>query len=379
MRINGIIPVALLGALCCASLRAQVYTEHSGPNTSYLNCALPPGYYLLTRDVLGTNVSNKGLETVAEIVKPPNCSAPKNGFTVFTMDENGFKADNYLNGWADPRMTLSPANVWLVKNPYDLMDHPPINTGATNSSAAAFAVGAAQVIQEGLASVVFCPTGEGDVVGDYWFRRHYTFTNNQWLPHRPTFAIGESFHVAQEYMADQYTNQIWMNQHLRIGQVNFFTFNATNVEFGQVMDARGQPLSVNGLGQLYAGTNVNENQFVPVGTPVGFSTNPPGYIASGVVSIPFVVGGQSVCVQLRAWLQADGPSYAAASARNAPVGKSSAMALTAHAKTEGWVSATSGNVRPGNPPLDVNVFPSFRLEAAAAPPQGVLPDKGKPE
>jgi len=379
MRTNAILPTALLGALCCAPLRAQVYTEHTGPNISYLNAALPPGYYLLTRDVLGTNVSNKGLETVADIVQPPNCSAPKNGFTVFTMDENGFKADNYLNGWADRGMTLSPANVWLVKNPYDLEDHPPNNSGSTNSSAAAFAAGTAPVIQEGLASVVFCPTGEGDVVGTWYNSKWYTFTNNRWLPGRPFFVIGESFQLGQRSITGQ-SEPIWMNEHLRIGQVNFFTFNATNDELGRVMDAQGQPLSANGLGQLYAGSATNENQFVPVGTPVSFSTRLPGYIASGVVSIPFVVGGQSVCLQLRAWQQADGPSFEAASGRNAPVGKSSTMTLIAHAKTEGWVGLSSGTVHPGNPPLDANVFRSFRLEVpSAATAQGDSPNKSNPK
>ena len=362
MRTNGIIPLALLCALSCASLRAQVYDEHSGPNISYLNCALPQGYYLLTIDGLAKNESNKGRDTVADIVQPPNCSAPKNGFTVFTMDNNGFKADNYLNGWADPQMALLPANAWFVKNPYDLKDHNLTATNSTNRSPVAFPVRDSPFGEEGLASAVFCPTAEGDVVGDRFRGKFYTFTNNNWLPGRPSFAIGDRFQVYQKYLTNQYTNEIWLNQRLRVGQVNFFTFNATNVAFGQVMDTRGKFLSVNGLAQLYAGTNANENQFVPVGTPVGFSTNLPGYVSSGVVSIPFVAGGQSVYVQLRAWQQADGPSFEAASGRNAPVGISITMTLTAHARTEGWVDTTHGKVHPGDPPLDVNVFPSFRLD-----------------
>src|SRR5262249_30274664 len=133
MKKNAILPVALVGALSCSSLRAQVYTEHTGPNISYLNCPLPPGYHLLTRDLLNTNVSTKVLATLAEIVKPQVCSRPRNGFTVFTMDENGFKADNCLNGWDDPHMALSASNVWLVKDPYDLTDHNPTATNSTSN------------------------------------------------------------------------------------------------------------------------------------------------------------------------------------------------------------------------------------------------------
>jgi len=359
-----------MAALSSSSLMGQ---------PAYFLITIPQGYSLVTSPLLvynGTNPAN----TIADIFQnfqTGTSHGAQNGFTVFTMDGSGFKANNYLNGWDDPEMVLLPGTAWFFNNPYvfqspNLLFMGVLADGTNQLPSGLSACGSLIPISARLTSQLLFPTANGDQV--FTFNNTddsysvYTFTNNNWLQDEPAIAIGQGFWVrksvgvnwVQEISDPPGTSLILTQPQLdsQAGQLNFFTFNAADSGSGQVMDTLGAFLSTNGLGQLYGGTNANERAFVPLGTPVSFSRNMPGYISAGVVSIPFVAGGQSLYVQLRAWQQADGATFENAYARGAPVGKSSTMTLTAHATIEG-----NG---PGIPPPDVNGFPSFQL--AVLPP-----------
>ncbi|MGA2542125.1 MAG: hypothetical protein ABSG78_11280 [Verrucomicrobiota bacterium] len=367
---------------------AQVYNQ---PLVGFVNIATPQGYSLLTAPLLIYNQTNQDFNEVADIFHAFGTGAgpgSQNGLTVFTMDGSGFKANNYLNGWTDPGMVLLPGAAWFFKNPY-IDTNPYIRYYSTLTIAGMIADGTNQLpagfsacgstvglLAGKLTSQLMFPTTNGDQVFTFNNSNNtysvYTFSNNNWLPGEPSIAACQPFWVNKTIAADwvqdlsdpsdpnAYYNLFVTQPELtsQTGQLNFFTFNAADSGAGQVMDTAGNLLSTSGLGQLYAGTNANDRAFVPLARPVSFSANLPGYISSGVVSIPFVAGGQTVYVQLRAWQQADGASFEQASARGAPVGISSTMTLTAHATIEGN--------EPGIPPPDVNAFPSFQL--AVLPP-----------
>jgi hypothetical protein len=109
-----ILPIAVMAVLINSPLKAQVYTLNA---IGYVNFNTPPGYSLLTAPILEENPSNGVFNAVADIF-----SGVQNGISVFTMDGSGFKANNYLNGWTEPEMTLLPGTAWFFKNPYVLQD-----------------------------------------------------------------------------------------------------------------------------------------------------------------------------------------------------------------------------------------------------------------
>ncbi len=357
-----------------------------GQAVGYLNVVVPQGYSLLTAPLLVYGGTNGVVSAVSNIFQgfPDTSSGSQNGFTIFTMDGTGFKANNNLNGWADPEMALLPGAAWFFKNPY-ILQNPTLTLAGeipdgTNELPEGFsACGSITPFSGGLTSLMMFPAANGDQVFTFNNSNNtystYTFTNNNWLPDEPSNDVGQAFWVRKSAAADwvedldgfpAFTNLLETQPQLnsQVGQLNFFTFNATNSGFGQVKDTNGSPLSTNALGQLYAGTNSSESTLVALGIPVSFSGTVPGFISSGVVSIPFVAGGQSVYVQLRAWQSADGANFEEAYARGAPTGSSSTMTLTAHATIEGS--------QPGIPPPDVNAFPSFPLAAHPIPPVTIL-------
>jgi hypothetical protein len=320
-----------------------------------------------------------------ELANPPGATASlanvqftgtnglSNGDTVFTMDGSGFKANNYLNRWSDPSRPLPLGSGWFFKNPNAPLPFTAVGDvyAGTNHLPAGFsACGSLLPLSGGLSGSLSFSAANGDAVFVFNPTNNsyaaYTYSN-QWLPSEPQLGIGQACWVCKAVAGD-WSQPAFLPDFgiasmaqaplaVQTGQLNFFTFNATNPAFGQVFDTDATALSTNGLAQLYAGTNADDSMFIPIGVPVSFSAAANGYADGGVVSVPFVSGGQAVYAQVRAWLAADGASHEAASTVGGATGKSSLILLTAHATVEGN--------QPGLPPRDANIFPSFSLVAAA--------------
>jgi hypothetical protein len=356
----------------------------AGPGTAwaatvgYYNLTLPPGYSLLTLHML---------------ISPPIPATPTNScvgdlpldtnltYTVFAMDAGGFKAANYLNGWSDLNLPVTPGSAWFFKNPYPTnlvtMIIGTVAEGTNCLPAGLCACGSFLPVSSALIySWHDFPAAHGDLfyffdpVSATYEMLEYEGINLWWSAARfdyvpePYLGLGEGFWVRKQQPANWVESVITGYLSLaqpqlvaQVGQVNFFTFNATNAACGRVFDADGtSPLGTNCLGQLYAGNGNNESSLVALGAPVEFlGGTAAGYLRSGVVSAPFASGGQQIYIQLRAWKKADGPTYEAALGSGGLVGKSAVTPFTAHATIEG------GN--PGLPPPDVNTFPNFQLRA----------------
>lgn len=85
------------------------------------------------------------------------------------------------------------------------------------------------------------------------------------------------------------------------GTIEFSNLNAP------FLDESGAPLTgTNYLAQLYAGDTADA--LIPIGAPVSFLTDKPGYFRS-VVSIPFAPYGAATWVQVRAWDATAGPTF----------------------------------------------------------------------
>jgi hypothetical protein len=302
-------------------------------------------------------------------------SSPPDGCVVFTMDASGFRANNYLSGWSAPGTLVRPGDGWFFKNPF--------STKLTNTIVGTVVQGHVLLpsgfsacssivpIGGGISSTLLFPTNGGGTLYT-WNNSNNTYSNytflNAWSPSEPSIAVGQSFWVRRNASADwAQTNFGFGNISMSVpalaapaGQLNFFTFNATNAGFGRVFDSDGvTPLAAGALGQLYAGKKPFDS-LVPLGAPVSFQSGAgSGYISSDVVTVPFATGGQTVYVQLRCWKQASGASYEAAVTNGGVTARSSVLRLTAHAVIE--------NGNPGVPPPEVNLFPSFRLSPLPPP------------
>ncbi len=347
----------------------DVYCTYGSPVVAgYVNLFCPPGYSLNRYGIRAANFTTLSFYTT---LTPA-------GSSVFTIENGKFRANNYLNGWTDPLMALVPGQGWFFKNPA------PTNTivatalgqvsgGCLHSlevglSACGSAIPVTGLLQTDLN---YAPTN-GDVI--YLHNNFsnsytaYTFTSS-WSPSEPAFTnVLQAFWIRKtvasvwnERIADSSTNCLSSTPLAhppatsQTGQLNFFTYNPTNSSLGCVFETNGvTPVDSSYFGQLYAGTNANENNFVPLGAPVNFLDGTgAGCIRGADVLVPFALGGQSVQVQLRVWKASAGSSYEAAATYGNAVGKSAIKQLTAHAAIEAG--------KPGVPPPDVNTFPSYSL------------------
>jgi hypothetical protein len=359
--------MALLALLVLAMFSSN---DVVGQAPGYYYLTLPPGCSMLG-SVLAT--SNNTVESFfAEF--PVVFGHDADGVTICRIESSGFRADNYLHGWSDPKVVLAPGEGWFCKNPRQQALVVRIEGEAvdgTNRLPAGFSVCSSIVPQVGtLTTVLDFPAQDGDAVfvfnptdGSY---SASSFTSNSWSPSEPIIGIGQSFWVRKAGAIDWVRSVIGGDKLVlhdqlvaQVGQLNFFTYS-TDATLGRVFDVDGVTLlSSNYVGQLYVGTKKNEElSFTPVGTPENFQPEGgAGYIRSGVVSIPFASGGQTVGVQLRVWRQSDGATFEAALSNRGPVGKSIPMAVMCHAAIE------AGN--PGLAPEDVNKFPSFHVATQA--------------
>lgn len=352
----------VLGLLPMVLALSQV-GEVRGASLGYANLTVPPGYSMLTRPV----GPPESLVDPAFFVSPP-----QNGYTIFTVEGTGFRANNYFNGWSDSAMSIRLGEGWFFKNPYGtnllFTDIGEVNFG-TNGLPAGLSICSSVAPISDLFSF---PAVDGDVVhvfnnaSDSYST--FRFTGTTWSPTKPQIPVGQSFWVEKRAAAgwtqprpDSTFGTVAVAQPAvvsTVGQLNFFTFHATNSGWGRVLAADGvTPISSGFVGQLHAGTNADPALMMALGTPVGFlSGSGSGYLRAGTVSVPFAIGGQPVQVQLRVWAPADGLTYEQAAASGGLVGASAVLTLTAHATVEAGL--------PGLPPRDVNSFPNFKVGRA---------------
>jgi hypothetical protein len=93
------------------------------------------------------------------------------------------------------------------------------------------------------------------------------------------------------------------------GTIIFDTYNA-NTSLGQVFINGGlAPAPYNCVGQLWYSDVSSTSAFSSLSPVVNFSTNMPGYINCGTVTLPSVPPGTTIWYQLRAWFAAAGPDW----------------------------------------------------------------------
>ena len=349
-------------------LAAMLWPNKAPAPVGYVDVSLPPGYSTLANALW--NVDN----TVESVFNLPDIP----GMTVFKMGSTGFKANNYLDGWAHPDMTLTPGEGCFFKNPSNgpiplTLVGEVVFGSLTNRLPAGFSVSSSIVPQSGpLGSLLGFPVQDGDsffifdaASGSY---SHYAYAG-AWTPAEPVLRVGqcvwaniiEAADWGRIFKLDESDPAVpFFVDHeplvSTVGQLNFFTYSPWG-GYGCMTETDGATrLSTNHLAQLYASPDPDQSEFVPLGMAEPFqSGSAAGYIRGEAVSVPFATGGQSVAVQLRAWRRADGASFEAAVAARGPVGRSAVMWLTAHSVIEGD--------EPGLPPPDVNGFSSFALTA----------------
>ncbi len=359
-----------IAAVVGASLLLALSTVRVAAVVGYINVAPPPGYSLYARQVSDSVTNN--VESLF-LLGLTNLS----GATIFKLNQDGFVANNYLAGWSVTNLPVGPGEAFFVKNPYltnqALTAVGDIVLAQSNLFVAGFSARGCAVAVGGLLKTdlgfpiangdrIFCLTNGTSTYTVYNY-------SNGWAPSEPRVAVMQGMWVQKSAPTNWVFSPVdalplfvtYPIQSGTTGQLNFFTYNATNSAWGRGYKADGiTPLSAGYRGQLYAGTNANESSFVPLGVPVSFMGGAAaGYLRAGTVFVPFAQGGQSVWTQVRVWDSIDGASFEQAATNGGQVGKSAVMALTARAVIE--------NGQPGFPPPDVNQFPAFNLQTMTAP------------
>jgi uncharacterized repeat protein (TIGR01451 family) len=339
----------------------------------YINLSVPPG-----DSMLGRSLFLQPESSVANLFG----SVP-DGVTLFKPDGNGFVANPYLDGWADPEMPVLPGEGFILRNPYEtnltvtivgevglgsLIHHLPAGPALVNSI----------VPQAGrLVQTLQFPAASNDLIlmldPATGGSRAYTFRNQEWFPEEPMLEVGQSFWSIKETSADWerfFVLNLFASTPYRvapnpvgshIGQVNFFTWHRDPAK-GRVLDADGvTPLTSTFSGQFYAGLAAAETAFFPVGEAVRFLNGEhAGYLRAGTVSIPTTPGNQRVFLQLRVWEHASGTSYEEAAVNGGRVGRSTLFAVTTGSGLLGTL--------PGMLPPTANEFPSFSVGPAGTAP-----------
>ena|ERR1041384_3482904 len=137
------------------------------------------------------------------------------------------------------------------------------------------------------------------------------------------------------------------------GQVNFFTFNATNSSLGEVFQNNGSPADSTFFGQLYGGSVSNTASLIAEGTAANFTASS-GYINSGIVTVDNGAGGTTYFYEVRAWKGA--ATYAAATTTpGAQWGKSAIIQIVL------------GGGSPPAPVPTANLQPNFTLNLNPVP------------
>jgi len=322
------------------------------------------GFARLMVPASGDFVGNPFLSTNTVATLLPNMP---NGIVLLKIGAAGYVANNFLNGWSSPGMTLLPGEGFLVKNApaggITMNFFGELVQGSTNRLPPGLVLVSSVLPRSGpLQFQLQFPADDGDAVyifnpGSGGYNVYEYFAFDGWFPGEPSLNVGQAFWCNKSSAADWIqtlggapTYRIVQSAPTSsIAQVNFFTYNRT-AGFGRVFRADGTtPLGTNFLAQLYAGTNSAEAGLVKVGTPVAFlSGTGAGYIRAGIVNINGVAPGQTVYLQVRAWDSAAGTSYEAAVTAGRARGKSAIFTLTA-----------GGDV--SYMPLEANNFASFSL------------------
>ena len=334
-----------------------------------VNLTLPPGLSLVANQFLNpTNTFEAVLPTLPA------------GVSFFKAGSAGFVANNRLQGWSEPDMTLLPGEGAVAMNPY------PTNLALSFKGELANP-NHGLALPPGLS--LFSPPWprSGWLVGDLEFPAvegdmlvqwrngqslpSVYFGDGAWDPAEPRVSVGEALWFLNPGLTPRCWSPVarcWPTPVLPRFEssgpsVNFFTFHP-DTALGQVRAADGvTPLAGAAFrGQLYFGSNTVEADFVKVGSPVPFGSGlGAGYLNAGVIALPGAMAGQTSHLQLRVWESSGGESYEAATASHFLAGKSAVFA----------VALPDANSL--QPPPSANGFPSFSLtDDPAAPSRGRL-------
>jgi uncharacterized repeat protein (TIGR01451 family) len=336
-----------------------------GAPFGFLSVDLPPGYSAMVYPFRTEQ------NTVSQILP----SMPS-GTTLLKPTRDGFVANQYLEGWSQPDMSLVPGEGFFINNPTpmdwtvdllgDLLEGTLINQLPSH-----FSLAGSVVPQRGkLSSLLEFPAAAGDAAfvydPDLAGYQVFRFTAGSWTPSEPVIGLVQSFWSRKSEAAD------WVRRYSafgleipdqtfrfranaaqgQAGQINFFTFNP-DPAFGRVLNTdHGTPVNGAFRGQLYLGPNEANPILTPVGIPVPFDPDEAaGYIRGGAVSVPGTENGRRVQVQLRVWKAGQGATYEAALANGGLTGESAITTLT--------LGATVSGPYPGQPPPQANAFPTF--------------------
>ncbi len=361
------------GAVTSETAVVTVNLENGGP-IGYINISAKPGYSMLAFQLaqFGTN------QTIAGQIPDT-----RDGASIFSMDGSGFVANNYLDGWSEPGQILVPGQAWFFHNPgSDLFTVTVVGNVVlgrlVNRLPGGYSACADIVPQGAPLTVLGFPSALGSKVFRYDNASDtysiFEVTTNGWEPEEPSTEVARSFWAYEPGPVDWIQNfsaelgwsfgtymVVQPEIASTVGEVNFFTHNSDGIS-GRVFDLDGTTgLNSKFRGQLYAGTNEEENALLPVGLPASFLEGAgAGYIRAGSVKLPGVAGGQTVYLQLRVWEECAGDTYEQAVSNGSAAGRSTVFSLVAHACLE-----SDG---PGLPPRNANLFPNFSIRLGEASP-----------
>ncbi len=361
-----------------SAVAAVTVNAPSGTAVGYINLTATPGVSLWSHPLIPALTN----QTVAGQLPFVN-----DGVSLFKVDGNGFRANNYLDGWSDGDMTLTLGEGWFFRNPAPesllvTLVGGVISGRVINRLPAGHSICANIIPQAGrLSSELGFPRAAGNKV--YQLDRasaaysYYEANEFEWFPAEPSVGLSEAFWVqgpvAQDWVRDfsispfSVTTNIYLIVQPALashaGEINFFTFNP-DPTLGRVLDFDGgSPLQSEFAGQLYVapGNDDDESGFVPIGRPELFLDGAgAGYVRGQSLKVPGRLGGESVRVQLRVWEKCAGRAYEEAVLNGSAAGRSQVVRLVAHAPIE--------NDAPGLPPLSVNTFTSFVIQPGQAAP-----------
>jgi len=347
--------------------------------SGFANLLLPPGYSMLA------NVLPAESLRIGDVLQ----NVPQ-GTTVLLAAQEGWKANNYLDGWSDPEMLLIPGEGFLFKNPLAdpillTLSGKALAGPATNHLPTGLSLHAPLLPRQGgLTTLLGYPATSGDFVLQ-WQPGSATYSaslrqGNAWWPREPMLTLGgahfgiqtgEDVWIQTAATPDPFPLQARPNP-VESGRafINVLTLH-TNPAYGRVLGVDGvTPVASPFVAQLFVGTTPDPETFQPVGIPaVARSGTVQGTFNGGLAAVPVAEHAQQVFAQLRVWNFLDGVTFEQAVAAQGPSGRSAVLPVVA--------AAARAGVWPGMPPADFNGFPTFHVRASAtntAPLLAPLPD-----
>jgi hypothetical protein len=347
---------------------ASVSVNHSqGAAVGFITLTIEPGFQLVTFQLLDR-------VTVAQAL-----GALPAGVTIYKMDGNGFRANNYFNGWSDPDMTIAMGEAFFVHNA--------TSTPATITITGSLAVGQLMTqIPEGFSAFgsMIPLSGQLYTIFDASFSAPGTIlygfnkTTQSFIPHNwgggesaPSFAVGEAWICYSPHIQTAYkqfdlsfpfsqpstSSTLLVLPPLRPNPAQFYfsTFGSDDA-FGRILEIDGsRPVKGLYTAQVYLGLVNDESALQAVGKPVAtLNRTYNGRVQGKLVDVPSRSGGENVYAQLRVWETSYGSTYETAVQNGGRHGKS--------AVTPYIVRSVIENDQPSLPPLPFANFPSFPIQ-----------------